>query len=72
MTLDQADAGSVVQIVSIDDGKGVKSKLSQMGLSEGDSVTIVKSGPLGGPIIVAFKNSEFVIGRGLAKKIHIS
>lgn len=72
MTLDQAAAGTVVQIISFNDGKGVINKLSQMGINKGDKVTIVKSGPLGGPIIIAFKNSEFVIGRGFAKKIQIS
>ena len=72
MTLDQAHSGTIVEIKEISGGKGVVQKLSQMGIHPGDHISIVKSGPLGGPVIIGFQNSEYVIGRGLAKKIHIS
>ncbi len=72
MSLDQVNAGTKVVIKEIQGGKNFSSRLRNMGINIGDTISVVRSGPLGGPIIISSDNSEYAIGRGMAKRITVS
>ena len=46
-------------------------RLTDMGLTPGTEITIVKSAPFDGPIELLVKGSRLAIGRGMAKRIFV-
>ena len=44
-------------------------RLSDMGLTPGTKVTVVKSAPFNGPLEVSVRGSRLAIGRGMASRI---
>ena len=71
MTLDKVKSNQVVEIKHIDGGWGTRQRLNQLGIYAGGRVRIKRSSAFGGPLIIAFNNSEVAIGRGLAARIQI-
>jgi ferrous iron transport protein A len=70
MFLTDAEEKKSYKIVKIEEGKGIKLKLSSMGLLPGKIVKIVKN-DFSGPIILAIKTGRISVGRGLSKKIQV-
>jgi Fe2+ transport system protein FeoA len=52
-------------------GHGLVRRLSEMGLTPGTEVTIVRSAPLQGPIEVKVRGVSLALGRGVASKIFV-
>ncbi|MEA3349576.1 MAG: ferrous iron transport protein A [Chloroflexota bacterium] len=69
MTLVQVENGKIVRLLSIQGGRGLHQKLSQLGLTPGDSVRILRHAPLGGPILVDADGRSVALGRGVASKV---
>jgi len=44
-------------------------RLSDMGLTPGTNVTVVKSAPFNGPLEICVRGSRLAIGRGMASRI---
>jgi Fe2+ transport system protein FeoA len=44
-------------------------RLTDLGLTPGTTVTVVKSAPFNGPLEVRFRGSRLAIGRGMAHRI---
>lgn len=69
MTLDQANRGSEIRIISICD-PSIRSQLIRMGIGEGTLVTCHERLPMG-PVIVKRKRQEVAVGRKLAQGITV-
>lgn len=67
--LDQIYENSRARVVDIRGGPGVRQRLSQMGIHPGDVITILRFGPLRGPILIEIHGSQVALGRGIASKI---
>jgi len=50
-------------------GKGFQKRLTDMGLTPGTEVTVIKSAPFNGPIEVYVRGYRLVLGRGMAERI---
>jgi ferrous iron transport protein A len=61
--------GDRVRIVRIDAGRGAALSLMSLGLNVGDTVELLRSSPLRGPLLVSHGATEVAIGFGLAEKI---
>ncbi|MCJ7717653.1 MAG: ferrous iron transport protein A [Anaerolineales bacterium] len=61
-----------VKIISFEGGKGLSSKLRQLGLMPGDRITISKRAPFNGPILIEANGRSVAIGRGVARKIEVA
>ncbi len=68
MVLSNVESGKEVILVSIDGGRGVRSKLYSMGLVPGVALTVLNRNGVG-PVMIALKDSRLAIGRGMAQKI---
>lgn len=68
--LSSTAAGEVVEIHSIEAGRGLQSRLSAMGLLPGVSVRILRNSR-GGPVVIAVKDSRVMLGRGAAHKVMV-
>jgi Fe2+ transport system protein FeoA len=47
-------------------------RLSDLGLTPGTKVTVVKSAPFNGPLEVSVRGSRLAIGRGMASRILVN
>jgi Fe2+ transport system protein FeoA len=69
MTLLDVPNGKRARLVLV---KGnLRSKLMQNGLHIGDSIRVLRSAPLGGPLLVEVNGREIALGRTVAEKIFV-
>ena len=68
--LSQVDDGQVVSIVSVEGGRGLRSRLTTMGLLPKTRILVVHNGR-SGPFVISVKNCRLVVGRGVADKIMV-
>ena len=67
MTLLNVPNGTSARLSSLDEKLRVK--LMQYGLHVGDSVKVLRSAPLGGPLLVEVSGREIALGRAVAERI---
>jgi Fe2+ transport system protein FeoA len=70
MPLSMASPGQEVRLVGIRGGWGIRRRLADMGLTPGEKVWVVQSGPAG-PLLIAVRDSRLALGRGMAHKIMV-
>lgn len=68
-SLVEVKAGAVVKIVRIDSGRGLLSRLRNMGLWEGDTVKVIRNTT--GQLIVGKGSLRLALGRGMSNKIMV-
>lgn len=71
MKLLDAPKNETVHIIKYTGGKGVDSKLRQLGIGPGSAVKVLRYAPLGGPLMVDVGGRSVAIGRGIAAKIQV-
>lgn len=69
MNLTQLPQGQSARVMSIEDGRGFKQKLQNLGIREG-AVVKKESGVFTfGPIIVKAGSTQIALGRGMASRV---
>jgi DtxR family Mn-dependent transcriptional regulator len=58
-------------IKTVTGGRSIVLRLSDMGLTPGVEVKVLKSSPFNGPIEILVRGSKLAIGRGIAMKIFV-
>ncbi|NLN70337.1 MAG: ferrous iron transport protein A [Chloroflexi bacterium] len=71
MKLLDAPKNIPLNIINYTGGRGVDSKLRQLGLCPGRVVKILRYAPLGGPVMIEVGGRSVAIGRGIAAKIKV-
>jgi len=66
--LSTAKTGETVQLVRIDAGRGLNSRLASLGLVANAQLKVVSNGHPG-PFVLIVKEAKVVLGRGVAQKI---
>ena len=69
MVLLDVKKGDKVRVLRLEGGANLHDKLTQHGLYPGDCVSVVRTAPLGGPLLVNVHGREIALGRGIAQKI---
>ena len=69
--LSQVEEGQTVSVVCIDGGRGLRSRLTTMGILPNIIVRMERNG-WGGPVVISIKNSRVALGRGVADKIRVA
>lgn len=64
-------AGETVELVSIEAGHGLRSRLASMGLVPNERIMIVNNGHPG-PFVISVKGTKVMLGRGIAHKIMVT
>jgi ferrous iron transport protein A len=68
VSLIEVPVGQTVRLSEVA-GRGLRAKLIQYGLHQGDTLRILRIAPLGGPVLVEVNGREIALGRGVAEKI---
>ncbi len=71
MPLSMVQPGQKVRLVTVQAGRGLKTRLAEMGLVPGVELEVINSNSAG-PFIVAIKQSRIMLGRGMARRIVVS
>ena len=69
--LSEVTEGQTVNIIRIDGGRDLRSRLTTMGLLPKTRIKVVRNGK-SGPFVINVKNSKMVLGRGIVDKIMVS
>ena len=69
MPLSQIQEGQKVKIKKIMAGLEFRGRLADLGIYEGTTVTVIRNGISGGPILLRVLDSKIALGRGQALKI---
>ena len=67
----EIEEGANVTVVAIRGGRGIRRRLTTMGLMPGAKITVLLNGGRG-PFVVIIKNSRMALGRGIADKIMVT
>ena len=67
MPLTMALPGDEVMLVSINGGRGIKSRLHSMGLTPGVKLKVLNDGAPG-PFLISVRDFKIAIGYGIAKR----
>ncbi len=62
--------GKEVVLISIFGGRGLRAKLTDMGLNEGIKIKVLQCGK-GGPCVILFHNTRLVLGCGISQRIMV-
>ena len=71
MLLVDVDKDACIRITGFADGKGVESKLRQLGIIPGETIVVIRVAPLGGPLLLDVQGRTVAIGKGVASKIEV-
>jgi len=69
ITLLNVPNGKRARLISV--SERLRTKLMQYGLHNGDFVRVLRSAPLGGPLLVETNGREIALGRTVAEKIWV-
>jgi ferrous iron transport protein A len=69
--LSQVDEGQKVIVISIQGGRGIRGRLTALGLLPRTQITVLRNGGHG-PFVISIKNSRMALGRGVADKIMVA
>lgn len=70
MQLTEAPDGKRIIVVRIDGGRTARRKIMDLGIIPGVPVTVVKQ-DAGCPLILEVLGRRIMMGRGMAKKVHV-
>jgi len=62
--------GKEVTLIAIRGGRGLRRRLTDMGMNEGIRLRVIQTQPPG-PCIIAVGNTRLVLGHGMAQKIMV-
>jgi ferrous iron transport protein A len=71
MTLADIENGIQAIVRDIRGGFGVRRRLNHLGVHAGDRIEVIRSGYMGGPILINVHGIELGIGHGMAEKIEV-
>jgi ferrous iron transport protein A len=69
--LSEVAEGQTVNIIRIDGGRDLRSRLTTMGLLPKTRIKVVRNGK-SGPFVINVKNAKMALGRGIVDKIMVS
>lgn len=70
-TLEKVQEGIPVVVRQIHGGHKIRQRLSGLGIHADDSVKIIRTGFLGGPVLIEIHGTQVGIGQGMAAKIEV-
>jgi Fe2+ transport system protein FeoA len=71
ITLEKLKDGDQAVVQDIKGGHGIRQRLSHLGLHPQDKIEVIRSGYVGGPVLIKLHGMEVGIGHGMAEKVEV-
>jgi ferrous iron transport protein A len=71
MTLRDLESGARAVVKEVHGGFNLRRRLGDVGVLPGGTVEVLRSGALGGPVLVAVREARVAIGQRQAQKIEV-
>jgi ferrous iron transport protein A len=71
MTLSSLKGGQRAVVRQVNGGHGIRQRLGSRGVHPGDTLEVIRSGFMGGPVLIEIHGSEVAIGQGQAKAVEV-
>ena len=72
MTLDELRIGQSAQIIEVQGDDGIAIRLMEMGLTDGEEITLIGFAPLGDPIEFLIRGYRLSLRKAEAKRVSVS
>ena len=70
-TLEKLERGRLAVVKQIHGGHRIRQSLGRLGVHPQDKLKVLRSGFLGGPVLIEIHGAEVGIGHGMAEKIEV-
>lgn len=70
-TLEKVDDVMSSVVKQVHGGHKIRQRLGGLGIQAGDSLKVLRTGFLGGPVLIEIHRTEVGIGHGMAEKIDV-
>ena len=70
-TLEKVREGTSAVVKQVYGGHKIRQRLGGQGIHLGDSLKVLRTGFLGGPVLIEIHGTEVGIGHGMAQKIEV-
>jgi ferrous iron transport protein A len=70
-TLEKLREGMSAVVREVEGGHKVRQRLGGLGIHVNDSLRVLRTGFLGGPVLIEIHGTEVGIGHGMAEKIEV-
>lgn len=71
MTLDELQVGQTASIVDVGGNDGIAIRLMEMGLTDGEEITLIGFAPLGDPIEFLIRSYRLSLRKAEAKRVTV-
>jgi ferrous iron transport protein A len=71
MTLRDLESGARAVVKEVHGGFSLRRRLGDVGVLPGGTVEVLRSGALGGPVLIAIREGRVAIGQRQAQKIEV-
>ena len=71
MTLRDVESGTWAIVREVHGGFGLRRRLGDVGVVPGGTLEVLRSGALGGPVLVAIREGRVAIGQRQAQKVEV-
>ena len=71
MTLRDVESGALAIVKEVHGGFGLRRRLGDVGVVPGGTLEVLRSGALGGPVLVAIREGRVAIGQRQAQKVEV-
>lgn len=68
-SLDRAPGSSKAEVVEVHGGAAAARQLAHLGIHVGAILEILRTAPMGGPVLVEIRGSTVAVGRSVARKV---
>jgi Fe2+ transport system protein FeoA len=69
--LDRVPSCTRVEVLAVTGDLAANRRLAQLGLLVGAQMQVLKSAPMGGPVLLEVRGSTVAVGRGLARSVTV-
>jgi ferrous iron transport protein A len=71
MTLRDLESGARAVVKEVHGGFSLRRRLGDVGVRPGGTVEVLRSGTLGGPVLIAVREARVAIGQRQAQKVEV-
>lgn len=70
-SVDRVPSGARAEVLAVTNERDTNRRLAQLGILVGAKLRVLRSAPMGGPVLLEVQGSTVALGRGLARRVAV-